>query len=235
MARTFKISALLSRARQRTDQENSDFVTDAELKGILSTGYAELYSILVESGMRYFESTEAITTDGSATTSLPSDFLATIGVDYCPGSSNRRQLGELMAQERNIYAGAGGSEATAYAIVGQDLTLYPTPPSGQSYELLYIPQPLDLSEADDDDTIDVVTPDGEAFLDAYLQVEIYSKESDHDSVRGAIAKRERARERVEWWSTQRAMYEHRRPAVSHFDPMGDEYGYGGRGFGFWDR
>lgn len=234
MARKFKVSKLLERARQRTDQENSDFITDAELKGILSSAYGELYSILVDSGMRYFEKTETVTTDGSDSTTLPSDFLATIGVDYVPSASNRRELGELMAQERNLYAGQSGREATAYAVVGQSLKLYPTPPSGQSYEFLYVPQPDDLTDAADDFEIDVVTPDGESFLDAYLQVEIYAKEADHDSVRGSIAKRERARERLEWWATQKALHEHRRPAVTDFDPAG-AYGDSSRGSGFWQR
>jgi len=52
----------MTRCRQRADQEDSEFVSDAELKGLISTAYGELTSILTASGMRYFESEQEITT-----------------------------------------------------------------------------------------------------------------------------------------------------------------------------
>lgn len=201
---------------------NDTLLSDAELQGILSTGYGELYSILVESGMRYFESTDAITSDGNASYALPSDFFVSIGVDYVASTGRRIALGELMVQERNVYSGAsGGGRAHAYALTGSNLTLYPTPASGQSYEHLYVPQPTDLSAVADSTSVDVVTADGEAFLDAYLLVEMLDKEENSDRLGGAIAKRERARERLERWALYRSLNNMRRPVTNSFDPGGD--------------
>jgi hypothetical protein len=51
-----------------------------------------------------------------------------------------------------------------WELVDDTIHLYPTPPSNQLYELRYVPQPPDLSTFADSDVIDVVTPDGDAFL-----------------------------------------------------------------------
>jgi len=229
MPRTFTVTQLVSRAQKRADMEASDFISDAEWKEYLSSGYAELYSILAASGMRYFEATETITSDGSGSHNLPSDHLSTIGIDRVRSATDRYQLRELMVQERNQWLTGGASEARAYALVGAKIELYPTPPSGQQYEHIYVPQPQDLSEADDGDSVDVVTPDGEQFLSWYMAVMALAKEES--DARLAIRERERARERLEEWSTLRAMNTPRRPVVdegmgAYQDPA-DFWGRGG--------
>lgn len=216
MARVFTVGQLLTRARQRTEQEDSDFVTDAELQAILSTGYGELYSMLVEGGGRYFETEATITADGSDSYALPAAHLSTLGVDRLAGT-RRIALHLAMAQERNLHSGRTGN-ACSYALAGSALELRPTPSSGTYYHV-YVPQPTDLTNADSSDSVDVVTPDGEAFLEAYMQVRILAKEES--DVVGAVAERERARERVQWWATQRLLTENQRPVVSDYDPGGD--------------
>lgn len=193
--------------------ENATFIADAEWKGIISSAYAELYSLLAASGLRYFESTDSVATTGGAAYALPADFLSSIGVDYVVNAQgDRRQLEELMVQERNVYAGVtGASEATAYALVGANLELYPTPPSGQTYEHRYIPQPSDLSSEADGTSVDVVTPDGEQFLIWYAAVMALSKEES--DVRVAMAERERFRQRVEEWAVLRSLNSPRRLVV----------------------
>ena len=219
MARSFTVAQLLTRARQRSEQEDSDFVTDSELKSILSTAYGELYSTLVETGLRYFESEDTITANGSASYALPSDYLSTLGVDRLVDSSGRRvALSEAMVQERNNWTGVSGGTAVSFYLKGSNLVLAPNPSSGTYYHV-YVPQPTDLSSASDATSVDVVTPDGEAFLEAYMQVEILAKEQS--DVSGAVSKRERARERLAWWATQRMLTENRRPVVSDYDPGGD--------------
>lgn len=218
MARTFTLGTLVTRAKQRADMENATFIADAEWKGIVSSAYAELFSLLAASGLRYFESVDTVTTDGSAAYALPADFLSSIGVDYVVNAQgSRRQLEELMAQERNLYTGASSSgEAVAYSLVGTDLTFYPTPPTSQDYEHRYIPQPADLSDSADGTSVDVVTPDGEQFLIWYAAVMALSKEES--DVRVAMAERERFRQRVEEWAVLRSLHSPRRLIV-------DEGGY----------
>lgn len=212
MARTFTVTQLITRAQQRADMESSSFISDAEWKTMLSTIYGEFYGILAESGMRYYESEDTVTTDGSSTYALPADHLATVGVDYLSGSTQRRDLAQFMAQERNVFSSQqGASEALAYALIGSNIKLYPTPPSGQTYYHVYVPQPTDLSSADDADNVDVVTPDGESFITWGLSVLALSKEES--DVRGAVMERERARERVQNWAALRAMHTPRRRIV----------------------
>lgn len=216
MPRLIRADTLVTRGKQRADMENTTFVADTEWKFHLSTAYAELYSILVASGLRYFERTATLVTKASrATYPLPADFLSGIGLDYLVSATTgeRRELVELMAQERNVYAGLTGSaEARAFAYVGPNLVLYPQPPAGQSYEIVYVPQPADLSDVADTDEIDVVTPDGEAFL--LWSMAVIARDKEESDITTAMAERERARARVEEWSTLRALNSPRRRIVA---------------------
>lgn len=232
MARSFTLGTLVARAKQRADMENATFVSDTEWKGYISSAFGELYSILAASGLRYFESVDVIATDGSAAYALPADHLATIGVDYVVNAQGeRRQLAELMVQERNVFSGmSGASDAICYALAGADLVLYPTPPSGQTYEHVYVPQPAELSASADGTSIDVVTPDGEQFLLWSAAVLALAKEESDVSV--AAGERERARMRVEEWAALRSLNTPRRPVVDEgftFAEPGDwrRWGYGG--------
>lgn len=206
------MSTLVTRAQQRCDMEYQDNISDSEWKGMLSTSYAELYSIVAESGLRYFETTQTYTTDGTADYAEPDDHMATVGLDYVDTQGDRRALYEIMAQERNRFSSVtGGQYAVAYAFIDDELRLYPTPPSGQTYELVYVPQPPDLSSLADAYQVDVVTPDGEAFLLWATAVQALAKEESDTSL--ARAEREAARERVYNWAVLRALNSPRRKIV----------------------
>ena len=145
-----------------------------------------------------------------------------------------RQLQELMAQERNFFAGVvGAGEARAYALVGSNLVLYPTPPSGQTYKHVYVAQPADLSAAVDGTTLEMATSDGEAFLIWSVTVLALAKEESDTSI--AQGEREAARERVWNWAMLRAFNTPRRRIVDSgpgLDGTYDPADYWGRG-GSW--
>lgn len=241
MPRKFTVGELVKRGRQRADMENSARVSDGEWRGLLSSAYADLHSILAASGMRYFEAVHIITVGTTGTVSdsiasegvagaltskrpattgrgthyqLPDDFLTSIGVDRVVSTTTgeRRELTEMMMQERNLYAGATGTESVAYEIAGNILTLMPAPATAQVYELVYVPQPFDYSAASDLAKVDVVTPDGEQFLIWYMAVLALAKEESDTQV--AREERERARSRVEEWATLRALISPRRRFVA---------------------
>lgn len=216
MARSFTVAQLIVRGKQSADVEGDSSISDDEWKGQLSIAYGELYQILVDSGMRYFESTQTVTTDGSSSYALPADHLATIGVDYEVDSAGRRcALVEGMVQERNQYAGLSRQRACQYALVGSNLELYPTPPSGQTYYHIYVPQPDDLSAAEDSASVDVVAPSGEQFIAWSLAV--YAKIKHEADPRDAIREREAARSRVDEWSLMRALNTPRRPMPPEYE------------------
>jgi hypothetical protein len=206
--------------------ENRLSISTSEWKGYISTTYAELFGAVAETGLRYFESTQALTADGSTSYDEPTGLLSLVGIDFIDGSGRRRELDELMAQERNFYAGRTG-EARAYMLVDDQLYLYPKPASG-SYEWLYIPQPPDLTNGDDADNIDVVTPDGEALVLWGVAVQALAKEGSDVNV--ARAEREEARARVSNWATMRMLHNPRRQVLAdnpYVDRDGDFPRYGG--------
>jgi|CXWL01.1.fsa_nt_gi hypothetical protein len=76
MSRTRTLTNLLTDIRQRTNQENSTFVTDAELTEYLNQELAELWTKLVQgSGQPFYRSSQAYTVTGATTLqALPATF-----------------------------------------------------------------------------------------------------------------------------------------------------------------
>ena len=148
MARKFTIQKLMSRARTRADMTNSDFVTDVELRDLLSASFAHLYELLIQSGLIYFDpKVQTITGDGSETHDLPDDYYGTMRVDYRWSSNYFTELSEYMDAERtrfeNAIGGATSGYSTHYQIQGTKISLLPSPRGG-TYRHRYIPAPLDL-------------------------------------------------------------------------------------------
>ncbi len=224
MPRSFALSALMTRAKERSDLENSSHIAETEWKGYLSTAYAQLHSILVASGYRYFESTQSIDSasladagDGGGSVALPADFLNTTFVYYQDGAGHRYPLVEIMAQEAHVFSGNTGSQGEAYALVATNLIIYPKPPSGQTYKHVYVPQPLDLSGQADGTVIDVVTPDGEDYLTWTAAMFALTKEESDTSV--CERYRALAKERLEEQAVLRSLNTPRRRMVD------DGYGW----------
>lgn len=171
MSRVFTLGTLVTRCLRRANKQgDGQFSGVSDAKSLISEIYGEMYTTVAEAGLRHFEKKATITTDGtdgSATWAIPpSDLLATIGVDQILDLSTgrRRELYPYMVQERELWSGMTSGNARVYAWVDQLLSLQPRPPTGQTYELLYIPQPADLSTSADNVTVDVICPAGEKFL-----------------------------------------------------------------------
>ncbi len=228
MPRVFTIDTLVTRCKQRTDQESSEHISPGEWQALLSESYGDLYSVVAGTGLRYFEFSETITTTGAASYDEPSDMLATVSVERVNADGTKYELTEAMSQEQQYFGGLTG-DARFYALVDDLIYLYPTPPTGQTYVWRYIGQPPDLSTYDTDDLVDLVTPDGEAFLIWSTAVKALAKsESD---VQLAMMEREAARARLTEWAQLRAFTQPRRMQVV------DEYYDGGNPWdpGDWNR
>lgn len=143
------LSELRTRVRQRTDNENSNFVTDDELTQLINTEYKELYGLLVRYSLQRTESTSTISADGSSSYALPSNFYSLIGVFRTEGQAQVR----LSRFGERFRPGTVTGTACQYRLQGANIVLYPTPSSG-TYTVLYIPVPSDLSA--DADTVDGV-------------------------------------------------------------------------------
>jgi hypothetical protein len=207
------MAALIGRVRAVTDTENDGHVTDSFLKGQIHTLYGQLWGTVVETGLRYFETSVSLVSDGTNVLEEPDDQFSYVGLDYVQADGRRFEVFEVMAQERTLVRQPhlSGTRARYFELVDDQYKLYPTPPTGQTYELLYIPHAPDLTAASDALLVDVVTPDGEAFLTYGVAVMVLARK-DQDP-RLMQAEREAAKQRLSEWAAMRAFHQPRRQIV----------------------
>ena len=217
MPRRFFVSALLTRIRQVTDTESDDHITDAFLQTHLATIYGALWGAVCETGYRYFETRASLVSDGSNVLPEPAALFAHVGLDFIDPSGIRYELYEIMAQERTTVAQpwVTGTRPRYFELIDDEFRIYPTPPSGSNFELLYIPQPPDLTDAAPTDLVDVVTPDGEAFLTYGVSLLVNARKEQDPAL--MTAEREAARQRLVDWASMRAFHQPRRQVVQSSD------------------
>jgi hypothetical protein len=218
------MSDLVERCQRRADKENDDHITTAEWKSLISEVYAhDVHSVVSETGLRYFEYTASLVSTGATYLAEPEDHFATIRLDYVDSAGKHFPLAELNSHEEAYFAALGSGTARFYALVDDRIYVYPTPASGQTYSLLYIPQPPDLSEYADDDVVDVVTADGEACLIWGVAALAKAKASQDASLH--LKKQEEHRYKLQGWAAERALaHARRRPAADEYAERGFEEG-----------
>lgn len=81
-------SELVTRVRRRCKMESSQFVSDEELRSLVTESVAELYDLLIGArGQEYYRTTaECLTVSGRSHYFLPGDFYQLLGVYIAPGS-----------------------------------------------------------------------------------------------------------------------------------------------------
>jgi hypothetical protein len=224
MPRRLAMSTLVTRCQQRADKVGNDFILAAEWRSMISEVYgADVFSVVAATGGRYFETTATLTTTGAAYVDEPADHLTTVRVAYVDATGLHHELAELtVAEEGRLLGRAAGAWATHYTVVDDRLYLFPTPPTGQTYEVRYTPQATDLSDYADGDLVDLVTPDGEACL--YWGVAVLARSKASQDVTLHVRKHDEHRMRLMEWAAERSMTEPRRRDVDHELPPGD-WGY----------
>lgn len=223
MPRRIAMSTLITSCKQQVDLENHAVIGDAEWRGLISRAYGELFTIVAQSGLRYFEYTSDAVTTGTNELAEIADHFETVTLAYLSSVTPARyiDLREAMPQEQSMLSGQSGGMARYFALVDDKILLFPTPPAGQTYQMRYVPQPPDLSAYADSDIIDVVTPDGHEFLIWNVAVKAMAKtEAD---ARLAIAEREQSRARFTEAVQLRALISPRRRIVVDDDPQDGEF------------
>jgi hypothetical protein len=231
--RKFPKSVLRARIIKRAGMENDpsiDATNGGEWDSLMSEMYGEIYEAAAAPGLRYFEYSTSITTSGLQYLSEPADILSLVDtVERVVDSSGRLQrITPIQAQERAMWAGRTG-HARVFEFVDDRLYLYPTPPSGDTYQLRYIPQSPDLTVFADTDLVDVVCGGGEAAL--IWGTALMGMSKDKSSVELAIAQRDRGLERLVTWAADRFKNLPPRTYVEDEDPLRDprdrSWWYGG--------
>lgn len=212
MARKVTVTRMMTRARERADMVNSGFITDSELRGYISSSYTELYELLIQSGLIYFNpQTENIVADGSESYPLPDDYYGTMRVDYQWSSNYWTELFEYLEPERtmfeNVFSGGATGYATHWSVQGGNLVLLPAP-SGGTYRHRYIPAPADLEIGN----ADQVTIDGVGGWEEWVIVDAARKMLAKEESSTAHLERDLARlkERIEESALNRAWASPRR-------------------------
>jgi len=197
MADTITLATLKTRARERADMENSEFVSDTELVSYINSSYSALYDLLVSRFEQYYTlKSEFTVAQGSNTQALPADFYKLEAVDFKIGSdwttvtkwnlmdrNRRRQL--LRLDYRNI-------NPRQYRVVGNNIEFLPEDSADGDYRIWYTPRLTRLSA--DTDTIDAVNGWEEYIVvDAAIKM-LNKEESDVSAL--LIEKRE-LEERIE--------------------------------------
>lgn len=146
------LAELRTAVRQRADMVNSQFVSDAELSQYVNESLFSLYDLLVTTyGEDYYVSEADATTDGTQLVALPADFYKLLGVDLVVDGANRVTLRQFTRMERNraSFTGANGFPwyNIRYRLRAGKLWLTPTPSSGQSLKILYVPRLTPLEES----------------------------------------------------------------------------------------
>ena len=139
------LNTLRDEARQRADQVNSEFVTDAELNGYLNNSWSELYDILVSKyNDDYFLTSTLITvTSGTDTYSLPSDFYKARGVDLNINTNQNTPLQRYNFADRTRDSLVRYARDVKYRIQANNIVFAPSP-SNNTATLWYIPHPRKL-------------------------------------------------------------------------------------------
>lgn len=166
------------KAQQRADRVNSNFVTLTEWNSYINQSMFELYDLLVTLHEDYFIAPPVlfITTgassyklpngsnsflDQSNQTVVPRPFFKLIGVDKSLNNSSNAYVTvqKFNFVDRNKYSVAGGmttSNSTMeiqYRMMGNNLEFIPTPTSGQTIKIWYIPRLIELLQ--ETDTTDI--------------------------------------------------------------------------------
>ena len=205
---------LIGLCQRRADKESDNHVDSDEWKELISEVYGDLHAAVAGTGARYFETEATISPTGAAYYALPSDHLATVGVDRVTNAAGEREaLVELMVQERGVFAGQTGN-AWMFAFTGTNIALYPTPSSG-TYKHIYVPQPTDYSSVGNGTSIDLINNDGLKFL-VWGVASIVLHKGDENQQR-AVMERDDARERLTEWAVRRAMTMPKRRQVNEVD------------------
>jgi hypothetical protein len=186
------LTQMITRVRQRSNNEytNGQFVTDAELTGLINVAYKDLYGTLVEHSLHRAESTDTITATGATSYSLEADLYAVLNV-YLVESGRRTRLPRHSDRLKPGTLDVG--TAQSYRVRGSSIVFYPTPASG-TYEVDYIPVPSDLSAGSDE--LDGVLG-WEEYVVLDVAIKVLRKEGSLEEAEALVRDRDRLLSRIE--------------------------------------
>ena len=206
------LAQLRTAIRQRSDMENTQFITDAELTSYINASLSELYDLLVKAyGEDYFlDAYQVATVVDQEDYGLPTDFYKALGVDVTVNGYNYalerfsfRQRNHLQSSTPFLYS-AGDTPYFKYRFLGSNIRLTPKPAAVYTITVHYIPRVTQL--VNDVDEVNSV------FLDGWMEyvvvdaaIKCLQKEESDVSV--LMAQKQRLTDRIELMSKDRDLGE----------------------------
>jgi hypothetical protein len=154
MARSFTVSELITRVRERSNTERSNFVTDDEIIRYIDQAYTKLYDLIVQKFENYYIDEYSFTTDGTNNFfDLPATFYKMVGLDQLqsnsPAGDNALTVRPFNFNERNRYNNILFAVTAAafyrYLIQGSKIKIMPQPSAGITFKMWYVPAPAKIT------------------------------------------------------------------------------------------
>lgn len=192
------LAELKEQARQRSDMENSEFVSDAELTAYINASLAELHDLLISSYCDDYMMEEYIfVSTGTLSYALPADFYKLRGVDVRRGPTGqwatvKRFNFNRRNEQQNAYAwNLLGLPYIEYRLVGSNIRFNRVPDTALEFRIFYHPKLSKL--VNDVDSYDDVNGFAEyVVVDAAIKM-LQKEESD---VSVLIGQKEALRQRI---------------------------------------
>ena len=232
---TVTLAQIKSRARQKADMENSNFIEDPELLNYVNEAYYTWYDIIVAAFEDYYLS--ATPTEFSLTTSdegvfdLPADFYKLAGLDKAidTGSNRfytlRKTPWRGRTRTEDTFPRYGLVPTVSYRIFANKIQMTPMDAATGTYHLWYIPTAVPF--VDDGDSID--TFNGfENLLIIDVAIKMLNKEETDPSL--LLLERQRLTEAINQMRIDRDINNGER-----IEEVGDSFGMYGEGTlgGLW--
>lgn len=155
---TITVATIKTRARQKADMVNSNFISDAELLNYINEAYFSWYDEIVSAFEDYNlgDPTEFTLASGVSTQTLANDFYKLVGVDRTEGGNRWYALEQYAWRRRNrfgaYYRPYSGYPKVQYRLTGNVLRFTPPDACEGSYRYWYIP--IATAFTDDADTLE---------------------------------------------------------------------------------
>ena len=147
------LSELITRVRQRSDQVDSQFVSDTEITTYLNDSLGELYDLLVLSYENYFVNTvTGVVSSGSDGYTLPEDFYKLVGIDEQNGNdwfsiNQFNFLDRNYKNHNNLFYNR--LSTLEYRVFDNKILFVPEASTNITIRLFYVPQMTKLEDSTD--------------------------------------------------------------------------------------
>lgn len=193
MAESILVSEIIDLVRDKTDLQDTQFITEAELIRYINSSWKELYGLIVDTEDSYYLTSQNVSiVSGTDIYSLPTDFYKLKGIDINITSTRAITAQPFNFKERNRKNYIGNFNFQyRYILRGDNVQFLPEPNSNRTATIWYIPRPATITATTD--TINTVNG-GYKWLVADVCVAVANKEESDPSV--YIAEREKTERRI---------------------------------------